>query len=513
MLTVAYCRVSTEEQAAEGFSIEGQAEKLRAYATLHDLGPRHGASTDPGRVGQEHRTARTATGAARWSSDGHVAHVLVWRLDRLSRNLGDLILLADEFGQANVGLHSFCERIDLSSATGRMFYNVLGAFAQFYREQLAENVRMGMAQGAARRASGSTDRRPATTSSTASSSRTPTRRRVRRIFRLRAEGASHRDIERGDRHQALAPCWTILRSRIYLGEVLLQRRVVPRPARADHHGGRVRGRAPGLPEGQAARQGPAVGSRALRPVPALDEHRPQRPGAHEYRCAHRGTGCRQPRRSLEGPASCGAPGASAGGDRRAAPRARFAGQLEAARAAGPPGRAPGAPGRRRRHFESSPNAGASSWSCTTRTRSAPTCSPRRKRRLTPADRTRPEHESERHERETQLIRRAHRAIRGRARDPRRSSTCDRVWEAATRAASAACSIDELLDGVTIFPDHLEVTVARGAEAECPAQRGRARRVAEQLVSEGGLEPPRLAGTSPSSWRVCRFRHSDVDERS
>ena len=31
MLTVAYCRVSTEEQAAEGFSIEGQAERLRAY--------------------------------------------------------------------------------------------------------------------------------------------------------------------------------------------------------------------------------------------------------------------------------------------------------------------------------------------------------------------------------------------------------------------------------------------------------------------------------------------------
>jgi DNA invertase Pin-like site-specific DNA recombinase len=37
-LTVAYCRVSTEEQAAEGFSIAGQADKLRVYAELHDLG-------------------------------------------------------------------------------------------------------------------------------------------------------------------------------------------------------------------------------------------------------------------------------------------------------------------------------------------------------------------------------------------------------------------------------------------------------------------------------------------
>ena len=38
MLTVAYCRVSTEEQATEGFSIEGQADRLRQYAELHELG-------------------------------------------------------------------------------------------------------------------------------------------------------------------------------------------------------------------------------------------------------------------------------------------------------------------------------------------------------------------------------------------------------------------------------------------------------------------------------------------
>ena len=75
-----------------------------------------------------------------------MANVLTWRLDRLSRNLSDLIMLADRFGQAGVALHSFTEKIDLSSATGRMFYNILGSFAQFYREQLAENVRMGMQQ-------------------------------------------------------------------------------------------------------------------------------------------------------------------------------------------------------------------------------------------------------------------------------------------------------------------------------------------------------------------------------
>ena len=40
---------------------------------------------------------------------GHVSAVIVWRLDRLSRNLGDLILLADRFGQSGVTLHSVTE--------------------------------------------------------------------------------------------------------------------------------------------------------------------------------------------------------------------------------------------------------------------------------------------------------------------------------------------------------------------------------------------------------------------
>lgn len=141
MLTVAYCRVSTEEQAAEGFSIEGQADKLRIYASLRDLG---GVSviSDPGRSGKDMKRPGLQQLLAAVEA-GHVSHVLVWRLDRLSRNLSDLILLADLLEDHGVALHSLQENLDLSSASGRMFYNILGTFAQFFREQLAENVKMG----------------------------------------------------------------------------------------------------------------------------------------------------------------------------------------------------------------------------------------------------------------------------------------------------------------------------------------------------------------------------------
>src|SRR3954454_10308806 len=116
MLTVAYCRVSTEEQAAEGFSIDGQADKLRSYAQLHDLGTLV-VIADPGLSGKDLDRPGLQQVLA-MVEQGHVANVLTWRLDRLSRNLSDLILLADRFGQAGVALHSFTEKIDLSSATG-----------------------------------------------------------------------------------------------------------------------------------------------------------------------------------------------------------------------------------------------------------------------------------------------------------------------------------------------------------------------------------------------------------
>jgi site-specific DNA recombinase len=141
MLTIAYCRVSTEEQTEEGFSIEGQADKLRANSTLRDLGEVT-VLTDPGRSGNDMLRPGLQQLLAAVEA-GHVRHILVWRLDRLSRNLGDLILLADKFGESVVSLHSVSENLDLSSAAVRMFYNVLGSFAQYFREQLSEIVQVG----------------------------------------------------------------------------------------------------------------------------------------------------------------------------------------------------------------------------------------------------------------------------------------------------------------------------------------------------------------------------------
>ena len=249
MLTVAYCRVSTEEQAAEGFSIAGQADKLRVYAELHDLGE----VTVIAEVGLSGKNLERPglQQLLHMVDEGHVANVITWRLDRLSRNLSDLILLADRFGQANVALHSFTEKIDLSSATGRMFYNILGSFAQFYREQLTENVRMGMQQAVRQ---GKWVNRPKTGYDLVDGELVPNEMApvVRRIFTLRAEGQSQGKIAdaTGIKYSTVL---SILGSRIYLGEVQMNgewfpgnhEAIVTPEVFAAAHRGRVKGRARG----------------------------------------------------------------------------------------------------------------------------------------------------------------------------------------------------------------------------------------------------------------------------
>ncbi len=296
MLTIGYCRVSTEEQAAEGFSIEGQGEKLRMYAELRGLG----AVTiveDPGKSGKNlDRPGLQRILAA--IEQGHVADVMVWRLDRLSRNLGDLIVLAELCLKRNVGLHSVTENLDLSTATGRMYFNIIGTFAQFYREQLGENVKMGMQQAVRE---GKWVNRPKTGYDNVNGELVPNddAAAVRQIFRLRAQGMSHREISErtGIKHGTVT---VILQSRVYLGEVQLNgewfpgrhEAIITEAEFAAAHRGFTRGKRRGrdLLSGHV-RCG--VCSRAMS-ITQNGQH------LRQYKCAHRGTGCKVPRRSNKG---------------------------------------------------------------------------------------------------------------------------------------------------------------------------------------------------------------------
>jgi len=74
---------------------------------------------------------------------GKVENVLVFKLDRLTRSIVDLINLIELFNKHNCAFNSLTESIDTHSATGRMFIKILGIFAEFERENISERVRLG----------------------------------------------------------------------------------------------------------------------------------------------------------------------------------------------------------------------------------------------------------------------------------------------------------------------------------------------------------------------------------
>ena len=398
---------------------------------------------------------------------GHVANVLAWRLDRLSRNLSDLILLADRFGQAGVALHSFTEKIDLSSATGRMFYNILGSFAQFYREQLAENVRMGMQQAVRQ---GRWVNRPKTGYDLTDGLLVPNAMApvVRRIFAMRGAGASQGEIAAatGVNYSTVL---AILHSRVYLGEVLLNGEWFPGRHEplitteqfAAAHRGRVKGRRKGK-DLLAGKVRCGLCNRLM----AIDGNGE---GQRMYRCHHRGQGCRQPRRTVAGLVRAAVLGMRLIGEDEEL-RAAIRRELERARE--PATRAGGGSARRTSHQMGQDPQDAPDR----RTRTGQIEAQRRKLlRLFYDDRIGADLFAEEEARLTRLLQTARAETQAervelvaQADDVRRcfdevaqvlaDLDVERAWDAATQAERRVL-IEELLESVTVLPDHLEVTVA------------------------------------------------------
>jgi len=84
--------------------------------------------------------------------------LVVWKLDRLSRSLRDVLTIMERLGEAQAGFRSLTEAIDTTTPAGRMMMQMVGAFAEFERAMLRERTKAGL--DAARREGRIGGRRP-----------------------------------------------------------------------------------------------------------------------------------------------------------------------------------------------------------------------------------------------------------------------------------------------------------------------------------------------------------------
>lgn len=143
MRAALYARVSTEEQT-EGYSLDAQIERCREYCEA--LGWQVVSEyLDPGFSGRSVRRPQFEQ-MVKDAEAGLFDILVVHKLDRFSRSLRDTITCLGELADHGVGFVSLEERFDYSTPSGKLQMHILAALAQWYSENLGQEIKKGLYQ-------------------------------------------------------------------------------------------------------------------------------------------------------------------------------------------------------------------------------------------------------------------------------------------------------------------------------------------------------------------------------
>jgi len=143
MNAVGYTRVSTDGQATDGVSLEAQQARIRAWceANAYVLVDIHvDAGLSGCRADNRPGLQEALTSAAR-----HKAALVVYSLSRLARSTKDAIAISERLAKNGANLVSLSERIDTTTAAGKMVFRMLAVLAEFERDQVAERTKGALA--------------------------------------------------------------------------------------------------------------------------------------------------------------------------------------------------------------------------------------------------------------------------------------------------------------------------------------------------------------------------------
>lgn len=138
MKAVGYVRVSSEDQAKEGVSLEAQKNKIRMYAELKDMDLTE-IIEDAG-ISAKNLKRAGAQRVLEMARSKEVEAVIIFKLDRMFRNTVDALKTSEELDTLGVALHSINENLDTKSAMGKFFFTLTAALAEMERNIVSERT-------------------------------------------------------------------------------------------------------------------------------------------------------------------------------------------------------------------------------------------------------------------------------------------------------------------------------------------------------------------------------------
>jgi len=135
-----YIRVSTEEQAAHGYGLEAQERAIRSFAQSQGYELVRVVS-DPAVSGATRPADRAGFNQLLdLAGEGKISILLVWKFDRLARQIVYSVVTANELSELGVAVRSVTEPIDTATPMGRTIFAVLAGMAEQERQAITERT-------------------------------------------------------------------------------------------------------------------------------------------------------------------------------------------------------------------------------------------------------------------------------------------------------------------------------------------------------------------------------------
>ena len=137
MKAIGYIRVSTQGQVTDGVSLEAQEAKIRSWCDLNDYNLA-GVYDDAGVSGKRSDNRDGLQQALKKAERGTA--IVVYSLSRLARSTRDTLEIADFLSRREADLVSLSEKIDTTTAAGKMVFRMLAVLNEFERDQVSERT-------------------------------------------------------------------------------------------------------------------------------------------------------------------------------------------------------------------------------------------------------------------------------------------------------------------------------------------------------------------------------------